>query len=267
MAEISLNASSKFCYKKTSVQASHFMLTTGPGSTPKNLITGTMIARYWILVTFLDKEDEDDMLSHPGLSRILGFRPYSLIGRRSVGGLPMLARASLRSPKPGKRPTFDRTFSRSHGLGPHDPSPGVLLNSLPPHWPTSPSGLVMIRGIIHQKGVNRIGTSSQESSLVRIVLIQVRFLVVGRPEDFTHQLRDFYYRCIPGLFLSLIWNAAFEIAQYLQFCIPHICKLTCGLATYVCARVVFITLRDEEESKGEGLLLMVTISNFCQNCI
>ena len=40
-------------------------------------------------MTFLDKEDEDDMLSHPGLSRILGFRPYSLIGRRSVGGLPI----------------------------------------------------------------------------------------------------------------------------------------------------------------------------------
>ena len=122
----------------------------------------------------------------------------------------------------------------------------------------------MIRGIIHQEGVNRIGTSSQESSFDRIVLIQVRFLVVGRPEDFTHQI---YSRCILGLFLSLIWNAAFEIAKYLQFCIPHICRLTCGLTTYVCARVVFITLRDEEESKGEGLLLMVTISNFCQNCI
>ena len=111
----------------------------------------------------------------------------------------------------------------------------------------------MIRGIIHQEGVNRIGTSSQGSSFVRIVLIQVRFLVVGRREDFTHQLRDFYSRCILGLFPSLIWNAAFEIAKYLQFCIPHICKLTCGLTTYVCARVVFITLRDEEESRGRAL--------------
>ena len=138
-----------------------------------------MIARYWILVTFLDKEDEDDMLSHPGLSRILGFRPYSLIGRRSVGGLPMLARASLKSPKPGKRPTFDRTFSRSHGLGPDDPSPGVLLNSLPPHWPTSPRDLMIIRGILHQEGVNSIGTSSQGTSFVRIVLIQVRFLLLA----------------------------------------------------------------------------------------
>ena len=73
----------------------------------------------------------------------------------------------------------------------------------------------MIRGIIRQEGVNRIGTSSQGSSFVRIVLIQVCFLVVGRREDFTHQLRDFYSRCILGLFPSLIWNAAFEIAQYL----------------------------------------------------
>ena len=113
----------------------------------------------------------------------------------------------------------------------------------------------MIRGIIHQEGVNSIGTSSQGSSLVRIVLIQVRFLVVGRREDFTHHLRDFYSRCILGLFPSLIWNAAFEIAKYMQFCIPHICKLTCRLTTYVCARVVFITLRDEEESRGKGSFL------------
>ena len=63
-----------------------------------------MIARYWILVTFLDKEDEDDMLSHPGLSGILGFRPYSLIGRRSVGGLPI--RACL-AEEPKTRETSD----------------------------------------------------------------------------------------------------------------------------------------------------------------
>ena len=69
----------------------------------------------------------------------------------------------------------------------------------------------MIRGIIHQEGVNRIGTSSQGSSFVRIVLIQVRFLVVGRPEDFTHQLRDFYSVCslvVPRLEEAILTSEA-----------------------------------------------------------
>ena len=133
--------------------------------------------------------------------------------------MPMPHRTREPSPKPGKCPTSDPTFSGSLGLPPmpDDPSPSVLLKSFAPWTPATihRSGLKKKKfykgGGRRFVGLSGIGTSCPRSSCIQIVLIQPPFLAVGGriflPTIFCIQL-------VPRATLSRLHLKWFQILQH-----------------------------------------------------